>query len=265
MHANRSALWNAAAWLEILGLTHDGHRLLDVPALPRHGPQRGGDGDDVGRRQGPPRRRLQRHPLLGRGQAARTPPGSATWASSSTSCTRSRRRPDDADNAVRIAFGAAAPPGDHDALRGALRPAAGRGLRLHRARPGERAQVPAAAQAGHDGPAVPAPARRGPRRGRQPAAALRARRDRRPPRRAVRDRPGLLERAPRHDRRLPQPVVSLRRRRLPRRRGLRRLHRPRQGQPADDAARTSRASRSSAASSATPTCSNARPTPSPPS
>ncbi len=42
-----------------------GHRLFDVPALPRHGPQRGGDGDDVGRRQGPPRRRIQRHPLLG--------------------------------------------------------------------------------------------------------------------------------------------------------------------------------------------------------
>ena len=241
-----------------------GHRLFDVPALPRHGPQRGGDGDDVGRRQGPPRRRLQRHPLLGRGQAGerhlvrlhghRHPPPARAAA------PPRRQRQQRADRLRR-----GGPAGDHDALRGTLRPAARRGLRLHRARPRERAQVPAAAQARHDGPAVPAPARRGPRRRRQPAAAQRARRDRRPPRRAVRDRPGLLERAPRHDRRLPQPVVSLRRRRLPRRRGLRRLHRPRQGQPADDAARTSRASRSSAASSATPTCSSARPTPSPPS
>ena len=105
------------------------------------------------------------------------------------------RRPDDSDNNVRIAFGAAAPPGDHDAVRGALRHAAGRGLRLDRARPRERARVPHPRKPGtmglpcrhllvevHDEDDNPLPPER-------------ARRDRRPPRRAVRDRPGLLEQA----------------------------------------------------------------------
>ena len=264
MHANRSALWNAAAWLEILGLTHEDTAYSMFPLF--HVTARSAV---VTARCGPAARRTSptasAPPASGTRSKRRTPPGSATWASSSTSCTRSRRRPEDRDNAVRIAFGAAAPPGDHDALRGTLRPAARRGLRLHRARPGQRAEVPAPAQARHDGPALPAPARRGPRRRRQPAAAQHpaARSSPDPPSRSRWPRATGTSRARRST---PSATCGSTPATAATSTTRATSSSPTASRTAsDDAARTSRASRSSAASSATPTCSSARPTPSRPS
>ena len=140
MHANRTALWNSRRVDEILGLTHDDVAYSMFPLF--HVTARSAVVTATMWAGG-------RVHLADGFSATRfwdeVKQAKATWFGYMGIVIHLLHaqppRADDADNNVRIAFGAAAPAGDHGRLRRALRAAARRGLRRHRARPGERAQV----------------------------------------------------------------------------------------------------------------------------